>query len=284
MEKLTKMPAVRTIEVPAPTGWPLIASLGIALAAAGLLTDALVSVLGGVLLVAGLVGWFNVVLPHAAHEKLRVTEEAEQAERPSVEERHLRVGEQNHRARLPLEIYPFSAGIHGGLVGGTAMALLAVLYGIISRKSMWYPVNLLAASGSSSISAMTDDQLLAFSSSGLVLAVVIHLSASLLVGVLYSVILPIFPRRPIVVGGIIAPLLWSGFLYTAQGVINPTLNARIDWPWFMAFQFIFGLVAGIVVARRVRIATFQHQPFAVRAGIEKTTFMVERDDDGSPHE
>jgi hypothetical protein len=92
------------------------------------------------------------------------------------------------------------------------------------------------------------------------------------------------PRRPIVVGGIIAPLLWSGFLYPAQGVINPTLNARIDWPWFMAFQFIFGVVAGVVVARRGRISTFQHQPFAVRAGIEKTTFMVDRDDDEHPHE
>jgi hypothetical protein len=67
-------------------------------------------------------------------------------------------------------------------------------------------------------------------------------------------------------------------------VINPTLNARIDWPWFMAFQFIFGLVAGIVVSRRARISTLQYQPFAVRAGIEKTTFMVERDDGDHPHE
>ena len=34
-----------------------------------------------------------------------------------------------HRAWLPLEIYPISAGVKGGLAGSVAMAVLAMIYG-----------------------------------------------------------------------------------------------------------------------------------------------------------
>ena len=50
------------------------------------------------------------------------------------------------RAWLPLEVYPISAGIKGGLAGSVAMAVLAMLYGLLSQRSIWYPINLLAAS------------------------------------------------------------------------------------------------------------------------------------------
>jgi len=69
-------------------------------------------------------------------------------------------------------------------------------------------------------------------------------------------------------GGILAPLFWSGILYTGLGIIHPSLQARIDWGWFMASQFAFGLVAGFVVARHEPIATMQYLPFVIRAGIE----------------
>jgi MFS family permease len=123
---------------------------------------------------------------------------------------------------------------------------------------------------------MSYEQLLAFSGTGLVLASVIHIAASTLVGLLYSVLLPIFPRRPILVGGIIAPLLWSGLLYAAQDIINPALNARIDWPWFMMCQFVYGVLAGLVVARHARVFTLQYLPIAVRLGVEAPGFMKEK--------
>jgi len=264
------------ISVPAPTGWPMTAAFGFTLILAGLITHPLVSAFGAVILAMGLVGWFRAVLPQEAHEAVPVELEAGAAPKPGREVRHLQVGEQGHRVRLPLEVYPYWTGIRGGLVGGAGMALLAVLYGLIGHKSVWYPINLLAAAGSAKLSAMSYQQLLAFSGTGLVLASVIHIAASALVGLLYSVLLPIFPRRPILVGGIIAPLLWSGLLYTAQDIINPALNARIDWPWFMAFQFVFGVVAGLVVARHERVFTLQHLPVAVRLGIEAPGIMAEK--------
>lgn len=156
------------------------------------------------------------------------------------------------------------------------MAVLALVYGLLGHKSIWYPINLLAAAGSADLSAMNYQQLLAFSATGLVLGSIIHLTASVLVGLLYGVLLPIFPRRPLLVGGIIAPLLWSGLLYTEQDIINPALNSRIDWPWFITCQFIFGIVAGAVVARHRRVFTLQHLPVAVRLGIEAPGLMEEK--------
>ncbi len=261
-------PADDTIQVPASNGWPLVAAFGLTLVFAGLLTHFMVSILGAVSLCAGLIGWFREVLPQEAHESVAVEKEGLVLTTPSPTVRHLEVGEFGHRARLPLEIYPYSAGVRGGLVGGAAMAVLAILYGIIGHRSIWYPINLLAAAGSANISTMSYDQLLAFNTTGLVLAIIIHAVTSALVGLLYGVALPMFPRRPVLLGGILAPLFWSGMLYAGLGIINPTLQARIDWGWFMASQFAFGLVAGFVVARHERISTMQYLPFAVRAGIE----------------
>ena len=256
------------VQVPMSNGWPLVAAFGLTLVFAGLLTHVMISILGAVSLCAGLIGWFREVLPQEAHESVAVEKEGLVIITPSPKVRHLQVGELGHRARLPLEIYPYSAGVRGGLAGGVAMAVVAILYGIIGHRSIWYPINLLAAAGSANISAMSYDQLLAFNTTGLVLAIIIHAVASALVGLLYGVALPMFPRRPILLGGILAPLFWSGILYAGLGIMNPALQARIDWGWFMASQFAYGLVAGLVVARHERISTMQYLPFAVRAGIE----------------
>ena len=80
--------------------------------------------------------------------------------------------------------------------------------------------------------------------------------------------LPMFPRRPILLGGIIAPVMWTGLIYATLEVLNPVMNERIDWRWFIASQFAFGIVAGLVVARHTPVRTLQYMPFAVRAGFE----------------
>jgi hypothetical protein len=111
-------------------------------------------------------------------------------------------------------------------------------------------------------------QLNSFHADSFVLAVVLHGLVSTLVGLLYGAMLPMFPRRPIVLGGLIAPVLWSGLLYTMLGLLNPLLASHIDWYWFMASQVAFGVVAGIVVVRQSRMLTRENLSFAMRAGIE----------------
>src|SRR6185295_2186321 len=276
MNSKSEPTAGNRIEVPAATGWPLVAAFGFTLVFAGLLTHVMVSTLGAVTLCMGLAGWFRQVLPREAHESLVLEKEELVVPPRGPNVRHLDVGKLGHRARLPLEIYPYSARVRGGLVGGAAMAVLAILYGLIGHGSIWYPINLLAAAGSARIDAMDYNQLLAFHGTGLVLALIIHAIGSALVGLLYGVALPMFPRRPILLGGILAPLFWSGILYTGLGIIHPALQARIDWGWFMASQFAFGVVAGFVVARHERISTMQHLPFVVRAGIEAAGIKEEK--------
>ncbi len=113
---------------------------------AGMLTTASVSILGAILALTGYVGWFRDVLPHEKHESVPVLEEpAPVATSRPVVARANWITHDLHRARLPLETYPISAGVKGGLAGSVAMAVLAMAYGLIVQHSVWYPINLLAA-------------------------------------------------------------------------------------------------------------------------------------------
>jgi len=168
-----------------------------------------------------------------------------------------------HRPRLPLEIYPISAGVKGGLAGSVVMALLAMIYGIASKHGIWYPINLLAAGFFREETRRRKSlHFIGFFRH----PVAVHLVTSLIVGLLYGAMLPMFPRRPILLGGFAAPLLWSGLLHSILGMVDPLLNQRIDWFWFVLSQVGFGIVAGFVVSRQVRVRTWQHLPFLFELG------------------
>jgi len=255
-----------TIILPASTPAPLVMALGVTLLLAGLVTNVSVSVVGLVLLVAGAVGWFREVLPQE-HEERAPIEPPVAAIVPSRRAvLRLQAGEEKHRARLPVEIYPYSAGIRGGLAGGAAMAALAVVHGLLAHGSPWYTINLLAAAGSSALSNAPESTLVQFNATGILLALVIHGLLSVLVGLLYGALLPMLPSHPAFWGGLVAPLMWTGLIAAGLSVINPALDARIEWRWFVLTQIAFGLVAGLVVARSNTVRTFQHPEVAARTG------------------
>lgn len=265
-EEPTAMTAV--VKLPAPTPMPIVLAFGVTLLVAGLVTSASVSFLGAILVVIGCVGWFREVLPHEKEETVEVKSEAPVILPSRREVRRLTVAPDLPRPLLPLEIFPVSAGIKGGLAGSVAMALLACLYGLLKQGSVWDPINLLAATAYSQSLEFRTESLNAFHFGSFLIALAIHLFTSLLVGLLYGAMLPMIPRRPIFLGGVVAPILWTGMLHSILGLINPLLDARIDWPWFIASQFAFGIVAGMVVARQERVGTRQFVPLLVRAGIE----------------
>jgi hypothetical protein len=263
------------IEVPAATAWPIVLAFGLTLVFAGLVTAASVSVLGAVLTIAGAAGWFRQVLPVEAHEWAPAVREeiAIETSRESVDRiAGLRA---IPRAWLPIEIYPISAGIKGGLAGGAAMALLAGLYGIVSGNGIWYAMDLLVAGLFPAMATETARQIGTFNLYQFLAAVPIHLLMSLLVGLLYGAMLPMLPRRPIVLGGVVAPLLWSGLIYGILAFVNPVMNQHIDWVWFVASQIAFGIVAGLLVVVQERIPTRQRVPLSVRVGIEAPGLMQE---------
>ena len=258
----------RAIEVPAPTAWPFILALGAALLFAGLVTSASVSVLGAAFVLVGCVGWFRAVLPYQQEETVAVVpEEVRLTTDRRVVER-IPVLPDQLRAWLPVQTYPVSAGVKGGIAGSVAMAVLACAYGVLKAGSIWYPINLLAAVVYRESLRLGPAQLYSFHAESFTIAFVLHGVVSILVGLLYGAMLPMFPRRPIVLGGLIAPVLWSGLLYTVLGLLNPLLASRIDWFWFIASQVAFGIVAGLVVMRQARVPTRENVSFALRAGIE----------------
>jgi len=179
-------------------------------------------------------------------------------------------GEELHRAHLPVEVPPLSAGVKGGLVGGCAMAVCAAIYGIVVQGSLWYPLNLLAAIAMPRMADADVTTLRAFDGLAFVIGLIAHAVISALVGALYAAIGPLLPRRHLLWGGLLAPLLWTGLLWATLGVIDPALNARIDWAWFVASQIAFGLAAGYVVKRARPVATAQTRPFVARAGVDAT--------------
>lgn len=266
------------IELPAPTLFPMLAAFGVTLGFAGLVTHPFVSIAGVILFFVGGYGWWRDVLPHQKEELVPlvpVEQRAKPVEASAQTVETLELGEEGHRMRLPTHVFPLSAGIRGGIAGGIAMAVLAEIFGFLAFDSLWYPINLLAAAAMPSLATADTSVLIEFNGEALGIAILIHGILSLLMGLLYAVILPIFAKYPAIFGGVIAPLLWTGLLSTGLGVINPALADRIAWEWFAASQIAFGLTAGFVISKMERIRTLQSAPLAVRAGLETKGTMGE---------
>src|ERR1039457_962381 len=304
------------VSLPAPTAWPMVLALGIALMLAGMVTHWAISLLGLLLALRAMWGWFFQVLPHEHHVSvpvhaavIAITSTRTIRERPSDDVMHRKLlpvetfsltagirggiaggltmivpaalfrsprpirerpsDDVMHRKLLPVETFSLTAGIRGGIAGGLTMIVPAALFGLLRYHSVWYAVNLLAAGGFVGWAGESNAFLAQFHIEGLLAATAIHVLASVLIGLLYGAMLPMFPWKPILTAGFIAPFLWTGILYSAIGVISPILDARINWPWFIVSQIAFGLVCGFVVNLHVKVRTpqFQALPFSVRAGL-----------------
>ena len=231
------------IALPAPTPWPVLLAFGVTLLGAGYLMHWLLAVVGAAAVLRGGVGWFRDVLPVEREEFVPVIEQHEVASAARTV-LPFPVGAQTHRMHLPLEVYPYSAGAKAGLAGGAAMAIVGFSFGLLRHGSIWYPVNVIAAAGSARLTAASADDLARFSLEGLVLATVAHLGLSLLIGILYAALLPIFSRRLMLTGGLVLPVLMTGITWSLLRVVDPLLSERIEWRWLIAAQVVFGVVAG----------------------------------------
>jgi hypothetical protein len=269
------------VQLPTPTAFPIVLALGLTFAFAGLVTNVGISVLGAVMIVAGCVGWFRQVWPHAHHIAVPVKVQKFKYATVRTKVAHIAIDE-SHRARLPVHTPSVMAGVKGGIAGGVAMIVPATLYSLIAYHSLWYAVNLLGGAGVAGWSNPTLAEITHFRLSALIAATIIHVAGSLLIGLLYGAMLPMLPRHPILLGGIIAPVLWTGVLHSALPLINPYLADRIDWWWFVVSQVTFGLVAGWVVSKQIDIRTEQFMPFSVRMGLETPGMMEEHHREDGP--
>jgi hypothetical protein len=153
-------------------------------------------------------------------------------------------------------VRPLRTGILCGIVGGAVMPLPAILWGLLTGHGIWYPVNLLAAMVERSVGQRPMDELMVFHADWFVVALILHASLSLVFGVIYGLALPRLPviPGPMCWGSLLMPMLWTAASFGMMGVINPVLQQRVNWPWFIVSQFVFGFVASIAVVRSESIA------------------------------
>jgi hypothetical protein len=269
------------IVLPAPTAWPMVLAGGVTLLGAGYLMHPMLAVMGLAAVLLGCAGWFRDVLPVEREEVVPVVEQKPVTPSPRGVVA-MQAGTNAHRMRLPLEVYPYSVGLKAGLAGGAAMAIVGCMFGLLTHGSIWYPINLMAAAGSATLTESSTAELSRFIPGGFILASVGHLSLSILVGILYAALLPIFSRRPILTAAVLLPMLMSGITWALLRAVNPALDERIEWTWFIASQVAFGVVAGWVVSRTEPIAIAQSLPLAARAGLEVGGLYRETHERGGP--
>jgi hypothetical protein len=259
------------VELPTPTAWPIMCGFGITLLGVGLVTTLLITLVGFIIALISAVGWFRDVFPTPQHTLIPFAPPDRRPAAVKVSERqisNLRIGQSSHRVRIPVEVHRYSSGILGGLAGGAAMAILAVGYGVVVQHSIWYPINLMAAAGVPSLANASLATLREFNAAGLTVAILSHITFSILVGLLYTVLLPMLPAKlEWLFGGIITPLMWTGMMYPLFDLINPTLATRVDWGWFVICQVAFGLVGGFVVFKSQKVETMQSWSLGERMGM-----------------
>src|SRR5262249_17749204 len=156
---------------------PMVMSLGLVLAATGVVVGPAFMLVGGAVFFAGLAGWVAQLLPGRGHVHEPLVERA-LGRRPvtgapgTVEQ--LRPGLPGDRLRLPEQVHPISAGVKGGIVGGVAMTVPALLWGVLSGHGIWYPINLLAGMVLPGVGDMTVAELEQLHPALLLVAIVIH--------------------------------------------------------------------------------------------------------------
>jgi hypothetical protein len=157
-------------------------------------------------------------------------------------------------SRVPALVYPYSVGVIGGLWGGLAMVPVALVYGIVSGRGVWYPVNLIAATVLRSWQRVPLDQLMRFSFGGLAAGLLIHLLMCVVLGLIFATLLPTLPGSPIFWAFVVGPILWAGAIFAGLPLVNPVMAQHVDWLSFAIANIVYSLVLGLWVARSEKIS------------------------------
>jgi hypothetical protein len=224
--------------------------------AAGVALGPAFLVVGLVVIIVGLCFWVSQLLPGRGHIHEALAEPPRAAVvglAGAVEQ--LRPGMPGYRLRLPQDVHPISAGLKGGIAGAAAMPVPALLWGLLSGHGFFYPVNLLAGMVLPGAGTMTVAELEQFHASFFVVALVIHIAMSIVIGLVFGVILPTLPeiRPPIAWGGLLMPVVWTAASYVAMRAINPAVPGKVSWPWFIISQLVFGITMPAVVLGSSRL-------------------------------
>ena len=157
----------------------------------------------------------------------------------------------------PEWVYPYSAGVIGGLIGGIGVALVGAAYGLISGVGVWLPVNLVAAAVLRQLQHRSLDEIARFNPLALGVGLILHAGVSIAVGAMFSFLLPALPGRPLFWGPVIGPLLWVGASVAALPVINPVMSVNLEITSFALANVLYGLLLGWWIDRTTLVRVNQ---------------------------
>ena len=278
---MTENEEQKSMKLPAPTTAPLFFAFGLVLLLASLVTNVIFAYVGAVIAVLGVHGWWREMLPREHIEPVPLQPVGERApeitpQPASVE--HLVIGEAGHRVRLRLEYHPYATGLKAGIAGGIAMAVIGGIHGLVAAGSIWAAFNGFASIVMPLFGASPPPDMLSFHPGIMVAALGVHIALSLLIGIVYSSVLPMLPGHPRLWGGIVAPIVWTAAGWAAIGLVTPGGAGAVSWGWFVASQIAFGLTAGEVVSRSTPVRTLQSYTLPGRAGLEVTPATSQPED------
>src|SRR5438552_15115803 len=98
------------------------------------------------------------------------------------------------------------------------------------------------------ISALSPEELKEFHFGMLIAGVLIHVTTSVIMGLMYGVLLPTLPDIPqsMAWAALLAPILWTVSSYVLLSLANLKLPEGA-WPWFILSQFVCGLAMAVAV-------------------------------------
>ena len=164
-----------------------------------------------------------------------------------------RVEGQSAERSVPEWVYPYRAGVVGGALGGLAMVVVALAYGIWSGRGVWVPVNLIGATLVRDLQGASIETLSQFNLAALIAGLVLHFTLSVGLGFVFALLLPTLPGPPIIWSLTVGPLLWAIASLLALPIINPVMAENVDVSSFLIAHVAYGLVLGWYVARQPKI-------------------------------
>jgi uncharacterized membrane protein YagU involved in acid resistance len=157
------------------------------------------------------------------------------------------------QSALPSEVYPYHAGITGGILGGIAMAAIGIITGVLIGRGPWYPVNLLAATAIRSFQTMSPEQLSEFNLSGLFVGTILHFTIAIAIGLLFAFLLPMLPGHPLIWSLIAGGVLWISADVVFLLPLNPIMSRLVNVPSFIIAHLVYTVILGLWVSRYEKV-------------------------------
>jgi hypothetical protein len=134
----------------------------------------------------------------------------------------------SERVAVPEYVYPYRAGVVGGLLGGAVLAIVALIAAPLIGRSIWFPLNVAASAFVPDLQGASLATLNTFMLDTFIVGIIIHLVLSIAIGLAFALLLPTLPGPPLVWSVVIGAIMWAVALFLALPVLNPMMGEMVN--------------------------------------------------------